>query len=338
MINNTLHETKKMKMVDISSMPTRDFVIKRLEIERGNLTLLCATGCSGKTMLAQYIASCVGSAKSLFGTFDVVGGSVLHIDQEQSEMQTLRRYCRLSAGLNVSEIDVARTTLKKRLDDPSLDHEETLKELVEACTGIALCIIDSLKAASVADENSSDISDVLKMLKQVAEKTNCAILVIHHKGKGKDSKQSGRGHSSIYDSVDGQFDLEMSNGVYEITCAKSRESYFDGIKYQLLDEGRYIENQACTERLEFHLLQDNVKSTKLSQEDKVIAALMEHDQLKYNDLFAIVRGDRNKLPALLLVMIDHNKIVQTIGAKGSKLYSLTEETKQEREWKINGDQ
>ena len=94
---------------------------------------------------------------------------------------------------------------------------------INMCKGINLLIVDSLKAVVSCDENSGEIEKPLKMLKRVAEEANCVVLVIHHKGKGKDAKQSGRGHSSIYDSADVQLDLEVNNEIYEITCAKNRE-------------------------------------------------------------------------------------------------------------------
>jgi len=321
-------KTNKMKITNFDNLPTKQYVIERLEISPGNLVLLCATGCSGKTMFAQYLASCISGNKPLFGQFPVMNGGVIHIDQEQSEIQTLRRYIRIANGLEISEIDVERTKLKYRLDDPKLDASETEEELIELCKGKVLLIVDSLKASSVVDENSAEIEKVLKMFKRVAEKTNCAVLCVHHKGKGKDAKQSGRGHSSIYDSCDVQFDLEVNNEIYEVSCAKNREGkYFDGFKYCLADTGNFSKSQNCSERLEFNLLQDEIKSTKQSQRERIIEALTTSDQLKSNDLFDAVKGDKGKFGAVLSAMIESKEINEVSGPRNSKLYSLSEDFK-----------
>lgn len=322
-----------ISLTTLDTLPERQYVIERLEFSPGNLVLLCATGCSGKTMFAQYLSTCISNGLPLFGQFAVKQGSVVHYDAEQSEVQTQRRYIRLANGLNASKIDVLRITLKYRFDNPSLDLKEVEQEMVETCTGKTLCLIDSLKAVSCADENSDKIEVVLKMFKRVAEKTNCAFLVVHHKGKGKDAKQSGRGHSSIYDSCDVQIDLDCNNEVYEISCAKNREGkYFDGLQYALLDTGNFVVSQHCTEKLEFSLLVDAIKSTKQSQREKVIEALTTNDQLKFNDLFDKVKGDRSKFNDVLSVMVDNNELVETAGPRNAKLYSLTEEYKNTVQW------
>ena len=323
-----------MKKMNLDSLSAKEYIIERLEVTPGNLVLMCATGCSGKTMLAQYIAMCIDGNKPLFGQFPVKHGKVVHIDQEQSLRQTQIRYIRLSNGLNVDEYNIERVSLKYRLDDDNLKPEDVEQELVNLCTDKVLLIVDSLKASSVVDENSAEIEKVLKMFKRVAEKTQCAVLCVHHKGKGKDAKQSGRGHSSIYDSCDVQFDLEVNNEIYEISCAKNREGkYFDGIKYTLLDTGDYVPTQHCTQNLEFSILQSDVKSSKQSQKEKIIQSLTDNDQLKSNDLFDAVKGDKAKFHEVLVAMVDAREVNEVAGPRNSKLYSLTEEFKSAQAWK-----
>jgi hypothetical protein len=324
----SIEDSTMMTITKLDTLPKKEYIIQRLEVSPGNLILMCATGCSGKTMLAQYIATCVGGNHKLFDQFDVKSGGVVHIDAEQSEIQTRRRYIRLANGLGITYIDVLRSTLKFRFDSPEINLKDVESELVSLCEGKTMLIIDSLKAVSCADENSANIEAVLKMFKKIAEKTQCAVLCIHHKGKGKDAKQSGRGHSSIYDSCDVQFDLDVNNEIYEITCAKNREGkYFDGIKYTLLDEGDFSKEQNCTEKLVFSLLEGDVKSVKQTQKDKILGVLVENAQMKYNDLFALVKGDRNKFNEVIDAMIDSNEIKEDLGPRNSKLYSLTEDYK-----------
>lgn len=326
---------KKMKITGFDSLPVRKYLIERLEMSPGNLVLLCATGCSGKTMLVQYIATCVSANKPLFGVFQVCPGSVVHIDQEQGELQTLRRYIRLANGLDATDIDVERRTLINRLDAPILDPAVVEKEVLEVCQGKALCIVDSLKACSSADENSDKIEVVLKMFKRVAEKTGCVMLVVHHKGKGKDAKQSGRGHSSIYDSADVQIDLEATPGgeMFELSCAKNREGkYFDGIQYQLSDEGSFHMGQNCTEKLCVVPVLLDVKNIKQEQRDKLIQALRDTVELKRGDLYGKVKGDRRKFNELVDEMIKSGELEQSAGSHNAKMLSLSQNFKDTEGW------
>lgn len=334
-ITLTIEENYMMQVTNFSDLPIRQHLIERLEMSPGNLVILCAAGGSGKTMFAQYMATCVSSGKPLFGVYPVSKGGVIHIDMEQSKVQTQRRYIRLANGLEVSSLDVSRVTLKARLDDPQLPMVEIEKEMVELCTGKSLCIVDSLKAISCTDENSSDIEKVLKMLKRVGEKTQCTIMVIHHKGKGgRDNRQTGRGSSAIYDSCDVQIDLDSNNDVYELSCAKNREGpYFFGIKYRILDTGEHHVQQKCTVKLEFQLLQDDIKSTKQTQQEKIVTALMQQEELKFNDLFEQVKGDRVKFHAVLTAMVEAHELNEVAGPRNSKLYSLTHDFKTMQEWK-----
>jgi hypothetical protein len=326
-------EPKTMKRVDMNTLPIKQYLIERLEITPGNLTLLCATGCSGKTMLVQYIAACVSSGTPLFGQFPVKKGSVVHVDQEQSELQTLVRLLRLANGLEIEDFDVSRTTLTERLDSPNLNPKEVEEELIETCTGKVLCIIDSLKAVSCSDENSAGIEVILKTFKRVAERTKCSIICVHHKGKGKDAKQSGRGHSSIYDSCDVQIDLEASNDIFEISCAKNRDGkYFDGIKYNMVDAGPFCVGQNCTEQLKLIALQTDVKSIKQGQREKVISCLKDSAELKFNQLFLLVKGDRNKLIEVLEDMFQADEVTMTPGPHNAKLYSLSANFRATENW------
>lgn len=326
--------TSMIKLLGLSKLPTKEYVIERFELSRGSFGLLCATGCSGKTMLVQYIACCISSGKPLFGTFPVLQGSVVHIDQEQSQVQTQRRYERLAGGLGIDSLDITRITLANRLDSPKLRIQDVEAELVKALTGKTIAIIDSLKKTSEADENSADIEVVLNMFKQVAETTNCAILLIHHKGKGKDAKQSGRGHSSIYDSVDIQIDLDSNDGIYEIECAKNRDGdFFPGIKYRLVDGGDFNKQQNCSERLDLDLLQADVRSRKSDARSRIVELLGSVESINQGALFAQIKGDRALFQDAITALTDNGEVSKSTGAKGAHIYTLTEKGRAVEGWK-----
>lgn len=323
---------------DLSSLPAQEHVIERLGLAGGAFGLLCATGNSGKTMLIQYLACCISSGSPLFKQYPVKKGSVIHIDMEQSKIQTQRRYIRLAAGLGLKSLDVARVVLRARFDAPDAILEDVRAELVALFKGKTLAIIDSLKAVSATDENTAEIEVLLKLFKSVAEETGCAILLVHHKGKGKDAKQSGRGHSSIYDSVDVQIDLESSNEVYTLSCAKNRDGrFFDGIRYQLLDSGAFNQSQKCSERLEFDLLQGDVKTKKSTQRERIVEVLTSSKEtsIKNTSLFDAVRGDRHTFREALDSLISSQEITEEKGARGALLYSITEKGKANAAWTVS---
>lgn len=325
---------KTISLKGLEKMKKKEYIIKRFDLAEGSLGLLCGTGNSGKTMLVQYLACCVSSGKPMFGSFEVKKGSVNHVDMEQSEDQTQRRYERLANFLELTELAVSRVTLQNRLDSKPEFLEQVEEEMIDLCSESTLTIIDSLKAVSAAEENSADIEVVLKLLKRVAEKTSCAILLVHHKGKGKDAKQSGRGHSSIYDSVDVQIDLDVENEVYQLSCAKNRDGrFFDGIKYQLLDKGNFNFEQNCSEILAFDLLQDDVKNKKADMKGKVLEVLSTEGELKQGDLFEKVKGDRNRFIEILALLIKMKHVEEKKGYRGAIIYSITEEGKNIENWK-----
>lgn len=312
----------------LESLPPRTFIVERLNIEESCFYTICASGGSGKSMFLQYLACCIDTGTPLFGEFKVTKGAVYHIDQEQNLNQTKRRYIRIFNGLgNKLPDNLERTNLERRLD--CAEEIDTIEEdLTKEFQGKTLVIIDSLKAISEADENTADIEKILKIFKRVAEKTKCAIVLIHHKGKNSTAKQSGRGHSSIYDSVDGQIDLDYDQDTrtYTLSCAKVRDGVaFDGIRYQLKDEGDFNFEQKCSYKLVFEMLMSNIKP-KERDINKLILKMINDSIEKYNqtNLYNIIKGDRNILSRALKELADKKFIDVEKGSKNSSVYSITE--------------
>lgn len=326
----------KISLKGLKALPKKQYVIKRFELTKGSLGLLCATGGSGKSMLIQYLACCISSGKNVFGEFEVEQGEVLHLDQEQNLIQTQRRYERIAAGMELDELHIVRVDLNKRLDSKEV-IQSIEEELVKMFYGMTLVVIDSLKAVSSADENSADIEVILKILKRVAEKANCAILLIHHKGKSNsDVKQSGRGHSSIYDSVDVQVDLDLDPDaqVYELSCKKNRDGkLFDGIKYQLVDEGEMNYEQNCSEMLKFVPLQISVKKENREDVKKTIMEVINNNpSINYSKLFGNVKGDRGLFEKALEALLSDKFVSEEAGARNSRMFTLTEEGRTQLAW------
>lgn len=340
LVNSKLFSLKKMRKIGLAALPPRQYILKRLEIEKGTLALLCAAGGSGKSWLIQYIACCVNSGKPLFDKFEVAQGRVLHIDVEQGENQTQRRYERLASGLGLNDYDVDRVELNGRLDSAeNIKHIEA--DLTELFTGYQMVMIDSLKAVSEVDENSAQIEIICKIFKRVAEKAGCAIMLIHHKGKGKsDARQSGRGHSSIYDSVDVQIDInhEPDSHEYELICAKNRNGrVFNGIRYIMEDVGDFCEAQNCTEGLTLTSI-DSELSVPHKEEIKdtsdviILRNLATVGKSNLTELYEMVKGDRTEFNKVVEQLLQKEFITETRGARNARIFDITDKGKSFIAW------
>lgn len=320
------------------NLAPRKYLLKRLEIEEGTLALLCAAGNSGKTMLVQHLAMSVNSGIPFLGVYPVATGRVLHIDMENNIKQIERRYERLANGLDINEFSITKVSL----DGGRLDSQDNIKtierDLVELCSGYTFIVIDSLKAVSEADENSAQIEIICKVFKRVAEKANCAILLVHHKGKGKsDNRQSGRGHSSIYDSVDVQIDInhEGTSSEYVLECAKNRDgSYFKDISYRLEDTGEFWPEQNCSAGLKL-VAELEVTEPEVEVKDSLDVVMLKNlveKSVNQSELFSLVKGQREVFNKTVESLLKKDLINETKGAKNARIFNITQQGKSFINW------
>lgn len=322
---------KPIKIQSLDNFKPLEFVCKRLKFVKGNLVGVIAAGGSGKSLFLQHLAVCVASGKKLFGSFDIEAGKVLHIDQEQSERLTSVRYSRIAKGAGVETIKNIDRMILPRIDiNANLDEIEA--QLIEVFKDYAVVLVDSLKKLSNADENTAEIEPIVNMLRHAAEKSGTLVMLIHHMGKGKkDARQSGRGHSSIYDSVDMQIDLQHeatdTTGTVELECVKNREgAVFNGLVFRFKDEGEKHVGQDCSESLVFELLKDDVSPTEKKVDLKVkMLNILKDGERNLSSLFDDVGGDRTLYTKSLEAAVEAKLISERKGAKNSRIFSITSE-------------
>lgn len=209
-----------------------DWTIEHLLIGPGRPTLIAGYGYSGKTVFAQYLATCVSSGSRLFGMHFVKQGEVLHLDYEQGDHATRSRYQRLTRGAS-ADADAIRQNLSAGIF-PALYLNSAGFEaaLEEACKGKTMCVIDSLAAACPGvDENSTEVRKHIDKLTRVSERTGCAMVLIHHSGKSSkdkstDQRQAPRGSSAILDACGTVFIMNSpgKGQPIRITLAKASAS------------------------------------------------------------------------------------------------------------------
>jgi RecA-family ATPase len=216
-------------------------LVEGLAIAPGAPTIFAGYGGLGKSMLVQLLVVCVASGRGMLRTLTVRQGRVLHLDYEQGRRLTSTRYKRIAAPFRL-EAGALRDTLeivhspRVNLLTPGFGEA-----LLRRTDGVALCVIDSLRAAAPGlDENDSRMREPLDMLLRVSEKTGCSFVVIHHARKQtKDSaggNQEMRGTGAINDAAQTvvmleappMIDDEPAYAGFSVVAGKVR----DGKKFQ----------------------------------------------------------------------------------------------------------
>jgi hypothetical protein len=216
-------------------LPPVDWVCKRLGLPLGGRpSLFVGKAGAAKTTAAQDLAVSVASGTPLFGApgFEVRQGSVLHIDVDQGQMATMRRYQQISAGrrLDLSSLPLDCVFFGFALTRGEAIDTEAVQLLTDACMGRTLVIIDSLRGlAPGLDENSSAFGIVLQTLSSVSDAVQASsgapvtFLVVHHSGKGE-STVAGRGTSAIQDRAGSLWTLERPEGALEVKWSHHKAS------------------------------------------------------------------------------------------------------------------
>jgi KaiC/GvpD/RAD55 family RecA-like ATPase len=205
---------------------------------RGTLTLLQGAPKSGKSVFALYAGISASMGNWTSGLFTInTPLKVMLVEYEDAPILVVKRASRYLAGMGLD-----RRILPTGLylcDYPTLWVEvEKYKELLIreiADNGYDLVVIDTLSYVHhVEDENASaDMKPVMAALKQIAKRTNCSIILIHHTGKGAGGKniaEKARGSSAIAAAADVILDWgdrEKSN----ITPVKFVSKYDDGYEF-----------------------------------------------------------------------------------------------------------
>lgn len=166
-------------------------------IYKKSITVLFGDGGTKKTWSCMHLAACVAGGAP-WGDYDVKQCRVLYVDEENGENEILDRAGRClrgamtDASANLRIISLAAFHLDNSIDEQLLTAE-ILKQSAE------LVIMDALADIMEGDENAKqEVQPVFNALRRIAEKTNAALLVIHHENK----LHSHRGSTVIKDAPD----------------------------------------------------------------------------------------------------------------------------------------
>ena len=201
-------------------------------ITRGGIAIIGGEPKSIKTWIQTAISLAIATGAKLFGRYDVEPGTVAIFYAEDGKAQVRNRFRALA---DTNGIPAGRLFVRPRGAFLDVTRDEDLAWLIASCRALGpidLLVLDPLRDVSSAAENESDdMSPVMRSLRLVGEILGCTVLVVHHTGKGNGDTagrrpgQRLRGSSAIHGSIDsGIYLSELSgDGVSRFRCIVDSE-------------------------------------------------------------------------------------------------------------------
>lgn len=277
----------------------------------GSLNILFGLPGAKKTWALLDMAVCVASGAQWLG-MSTQTAPVLVVDEESGERRLLRRlgevirgHGRESENLPISALSLAGFNFRNS-EDVNRVHEFILQ------TGAGVVVIDALADVMPgADENAvKDVQPVMLALRQVAERTRAAIILIHHANK---TGLQYRGSTALPGAVDCMVQVTSDTGDNKINfdIVKSR----DGEPFKFAAAAWWGEDA-------FNLSQAAGKPSL----DTIILQTLEGQSLTQSALIDAVRrstgSGQNSIRNAVVRLESESKITATIGANNSKVYSV----------------
>ena len=177
------------------AIPVRDWIIPGLLLKR-NLSMLVAPPSSGKSLLTLQVSVAVALCIQWAGWTPRKAERVLVINTEDDADEHERRLEGVTREMGVNQSDLAGKLLLPEIDniviatkDPrtkSIVRTPLVENLVATIQhhGIGLVVVDPFAETFELDENSnSEVKWAGVLWREVARRTGCALLLVHHTKK-----------------------------------------------------------------------------------------------------------------------------------------------------------
>ncbi len=188
---------------------TPRWVVKGL-VERGQVGLVYGASQSLKSYVSLDLATAVSTGRSWHG-FDVrAEGDVLFLAGEGnhgliSRLDALRQFQKIHPD-ELSRLHLSSRGLDLMEDGDLFELAAVAKQIGRVPT---LLIVDTLSRNALIDENSAkDVSALVARCTTIALQWDCAVLIVHHTGKGKGD---ARGSSALTANTDCRFKIERKD-------------------------------------------------------------------------------------------------------------------------------
>ncbi len=222
-------------------------------IPKGQLTLLVAEPGVGKSALALHLAGCAFGKWPWPDDAPLEGapGRTLYCDTEGNQRQLVERSRNwaVPSGALVVWPDEAGFDLQ---DSGCMERAQHLIK-DRRCS---LMVVDTLRGGFSGDENSSEVGRMLRPWAEMAQRTNVALLLVHHERKLRRGERGGdlncvRGSSALaaaaksvirlahLDRVDGRVSVEVTKSNYAATWPEKlvMTQQQDGLRFAADDRG-----------------------------------------------------------------------------------------------------
>ena len=205
------------RLDNLPAPPVREEIVQGL-FAAGEIVALVGPAGTGKSAIAQRLATCIAEGRPVLGR-SVIPGPVVYLAAERWN-GTARRLRAIQKKL-AAPVYIARA--RPNLSDPA-DIKELADRIGVVCEHERRCpsliIVDTLaRCMPGLDENSAkDMGRVMEGLAVLSEQIpSAAIVFLHHTGKNGDT----RGSTALLGAVDLELQVHNANGLKRLEVSKA---------------------------------------------------------------------------------------------------------------------
>lgn len=323
-------------------LPEKSYLMEGV-FQRPSLNFVFSGPKSLKSLLMQYACVGIGAGLTVFegvggsGGFKTTRAKCLWLDLENGRARVQERFAALGKGRGLKAGDVWLDFVTMPEPWPDLSSPDTLgllgKAIEESRAGMV--VLDHFSTAiGEIDENSVQVSAVMKNLRGITEFFNVCFVVIHHSVKnssrfGMSSAESLRGHGSLLANLDLALYIERNPPTSPKVLVKPvavRGAPFDSFSAEFAFEHKPDGFKTLDTARFFGV---EVESLAGQVEEAIIAALEAEGELNQTALRSAVAeevtGAGDPLIRKSIVRLEKTgRLIVEKGRQNAKIYRLKE--------------
>ena len=215
----------ELKMITMSDVKRRKIpYLWEPYIALGSLSLILGNGGTGKSWFSLAIASAVTKGEALPGSDTALPPSHVIVQNTENDIETV-----ISHRLDTLHADCSKIHSIDVSEEPLSLTDERIEAAIKQY-GAKLFICDPLQAhlsSNISMNRAESIRPAFTRLSKVAERTNCAILLVGHLNKSRTvSQYKGLGSVDILNAVPSVLFLGITDSVAGIRAAVHGKSNF----------------------------------------------------------------------------------------------------------------
>jgi hypothetical protein len=313
-----------LKPSELFSLPPRQMLVENL-LAVGDLIIPFSEPGLGKTAVVHDLAACCISGQTFAGEFDIPSPlTVLYCAGEGGAGLSARLKAAFSRH-NITAAEEDRLVVSTSVPQLFAPHGDGMAQLIDdykAARGdkLDILIIDTLHSASYsANENSSqDAGVMLREIKLAQRELNCAVILVHHAGKGGNGE---RGSTAFRGAADGVWEIARDGKRLVFRCSKAKDlAPFPDLSFSLIAKGDSVIPL-------WHGKASQMKSDGKSWQRKVIDYLTDNPGWKQANVIADGIGNESKYIYQLLETMCKTGEIQRFGNGKPYIYALVSQSK-----------